>query len=187
MFRLLRMIILVAIFAVAGAVLGRVAAEVRRRQEAGEDPADIDFRSIRVRPADIVPGLVAAVRVRDRPWSWLHIPSWMAAFGVNLAVAAAGGDFSRFRQMAERAAFSMTGIEFPGDDQHEDYDVYETYETRYASTAYAPEGDPEAATDAEPPSGAQEGTTWTVPGSEQPREERERSGGSAGGFTPFRD
>lgn len=199
MLRRLRTLVLVLLFAVAGAALGRIAAEIRRRQEAGEDPADIDIRQVRIRLADVVPGLVAAVRVRDQPWSWLHIPSWLAAFAVNLAVAAAGGDFSRLRDMAERYAFSMAGIELPRDDDAPiDYEVYETEETRYASTAYAPERDPDPPrTETRPADSpqaaetgagdAETGTTWTIPGAERRESEPDRPGGSAGGFTPFRD
>ena len=113
MLRRLWFFLFVLLAAVAGAVAGRVAAELRRRAEAGDDPLDLDLSAIRLRPADVVPGLVAAFRVRDAPWSWLHIPSWLAAFGVNLGVAAVGGDLTRLREMAERAAFGMAGIEFP--------------------------------------------------------------------------
>ena len=207
MMRRLRTIVLVLLFAVAGAALGRVAAEIRKRQEAGEDPADIDIRQVRIRPADVVPGLVAAVRVRDQPWSWLHIPSWLAAFAVNLAVAAAGGDFSRLRDMAERYAFSMAGIELPHEDEHEPsgYGVYGASEARFTSTAYAPESDPEtrSATPMSDPSAGpsapastpteaetEDGTTWTIPGTERRGGEGDRPGGpsgSTGGFTPFRD
>ena len=42
------------------------------------------------------------MRVRDRPWSWLHIPSWLAAFAVNFAVAAVGSDLQKLREMAEQ-------------------------------------------------------------------------------------
>lgn len=114
MLRRLRFFVLVLLAAVAGALAGRVAAEVRRRSEAGEDPLDLDLAAIRLRPADVIPGLVAAFRVRDAPWSWLPIPSWLAALGVNLVMAAIGGDLTRLREMAERAAFGMAGIEFPG-------------------------------------------------------------------------
>ena len=112
MLRHLRFLCFVLLAALAGAVAGRVAGEVRRRTEAGEDPMDIDITTISLRPTDLVPGLVAAFRVRDTPWSWLHIPSWLAAFGVNFGVAAVGGDLSRLREMAERAAFGVAGIAF---------------------------------------------------------------------------
>ncbi len=120
MLRRLRFVLFVALGAVAGALMGRLAAEFRRRTEAGEDPLDIDITQLTLRPSDLVPGFVAAFRVRDAPWSWLHIPSWLAAFGVNLGVAAVGGDLGRLREMAERAAFGMAGIEFPGPSDEAD-------------------------------------------------------------------
>jgi hypothetical protein len=73
--------------AVAGAVLGRMAADVRRQSEAGE-AVRVQAESASLRPRDVMPGLIAALRVHDRPWSYLHIPSWVAAFGVNFAFAA---------------------------------------------------------------------------------------------------
>ncbi|GMU41399.1 MAG: hypothetical protein AMXMBFR23_22650 [Chloroflexota bacterium] len=102
--------LLILIAAALGAVLGRVALEVRQRVEAGEPPETVDLRRVTVRIQDLVPGLVAAMRVRDVPWSWLHIPSWLAAFAVNVAVAAVGGDLSRLREMVERAAMGVAGL-----------------------------------------------------------------------------
>jgi len=43
-----------------------------------------------LRPRDVIPGLVAALRVHDKPWSFLHIPAWLAAFAVNFGLAAMG-------------------------------------------------------------------------------------------------
>ena len=73
--------------AVAGAVLGRMAADLRRQSDAGE-PLHLETESIALRPRDVMPGVIAALRVHDRPWSYLHIPSWFAAFSVNFAFAA---------------------------------------------------------------------------------------------------
>lgn len=73
--------------AVAGAVLGRMAADLRRQSEAGE-PLQLETESVSLRPRDVMPGVIAALRVHDRPWSYLHIPSWFAAFSVNFAFAA---------------------------------------------------------------------------------------------------
>lgn len=97
--RRIRTLILVIIAAVGGAILGRMAADARRQHEAGESfqPA-----AVTLKPQDLIPGIVAAMRVRDRPWSWLHIPSWFAAFAVNFAVGAIGSDLQRLREMAER-------------------------------------------------------------------------------------
>ena len=99
MLRRLRAVVMVALFALVGAVAGRFAADLRRQTEAGEEP-HIDLDAIIVRPRDVVPGLVAAMRVRDRPWSYLHIPSWLAALCVNFGLAALGGDLEPLRRMA---------------------------------------------------------------------------------------
>lgn len=107
----LRTAFLVLVGAVGGAVLGRIVLEARRRQEAGLDPMDIDIRRVTLRPQDFVPGIVAALRVNDAPWSWLHIPSPLAAFGVNLGVASFGGDLSSLREAVERAASSALGFD----------------------------------------------------------------------------
>jgi hypothetical protein len=82
-------IIFALLAAIAGAVLGRMAADMRRQSEAGE-ALHVQTESVSLRPRDVMPGLIAALRVHDRPWSYLHIPSWVAAFGVNFAFAALG-------------------------------------------------------------------------------------------------
>src|SRR5690606_28888657 len=94
-----------------GAVLGRLALDARKRMEAGESPTAIDPSTITLRVQDVVPGLVAAFRVKDAPWSWFHVPSWLAAFTVNLGVGALGGDLARFRAQAERTAFEFAGLD----------------------------------------------------------------------------
>jgi hypothetical protein len=97
--RRIRLLLLVVIAAVGGAVAGRMAADARRQREAGEP-----FKpgAVTLRPQDLIPGIVAAMRVRDRPWSWLRIPSWFAAFAVNFTVAAVGSDLQKLREMAEQ-------------------------------------------------------------------------------------
>ena len=107
----LRTTFLVLVGAAAGAVLGRVVLEARRRRESGLDPMGLDIRRVTLRPQDFVPGIVAALRVKDAPWSWLHIPSPLAAFGVNLGVAAFGGDLASLRQAVERAATGALGFD----------------------------------------------------------------------------
>jgi hypothetical protein len=62
---------------------------------------------LRVRPQDVVPGVVAAFRVGDPPWSWFHIPRWLAAFGVNFATAALSGDLGRLRELFEAGGFPL--------------------------------------------------------------------------------
>src|SRR5207245_983745 len=73
--------------AALGAAAGRLVARWRADSEAGLDP-QLDMAAAQPRPRALVPGLVAALRVTDRPWSYLHSPAWLAAFGVNFAVAA---------------------------------------------------------------------------------------------------
>ncbi|MCY4616392.1 MAG: hypothetical protein OXC71_08400 [Chloroflexi bacterium] len=89
MIRFLRRSILVIVYAVLGAVAGRVAMDLRRRHAEGE-PLQVKLDASSLRPQEIIPGLIAALRVRDRPWSYLHIPGWFAAFTVNFAVSALG-------------------------------------------------------------------------------------------------
>jgi len=198
----IRFLLFIAVAAIAGAVLGRVAAEVRRQQEAGE-PVDVSLNTVKIRVQDLVPGLVAAARVRDTPWSWLHIPSWLAAFGVNFGVGAVGGDLSRIREMAERAAFGFAGLEFPSDDDDDaDVEVASVYSVvtdadapahtpPYTPTASAPPEAPASSTPATPPAStssyappaATSGggpVTWTAPAPER-RED------APSGFTAFND
>jgi hypothetical protein len=176
MLRRLRFLFFVALAAVAGAVAGRIAAEARRRQEAGESPAGLDLSKITIRVQDLVPGAVAAVRVRDTPWSWLHVPSWLAAFAVNFAVAAVGGDFSRLREMAERAVFATAGIDLAsilGDrDGPAAREVVDNDEGPFGTGA-----DEAGATD----TGAGS-ARWAAPGPAT-RADDDRPAG----FTPFRD
>lgn len=80
-------ILFALVAAVLGAVLGKAAANMQRQREAGE-AVHLDLDALSVRPKDVMPGIVAALRVRDRPWSFLHVPSWVAAFVVNFGFAA---------------------------------------------------------------------------------------------------
>jgi hypothetical protein len=191
----IRFLLFIAVAAIAGAVAGRIAAEVRRQQEAGE-PIDISLSDVKIRAQDVVPGLVAAARVRDTPWSWLRIPSWLAAFGVNFGVGAVGGDLSRIREMAERAAFSFAGIEIPHDDDDDgDVEVTAVYSvvTDDVVTDDVAADAPAAPTPAAPPAPAPTppaasytstngggSVTWTSPAPER-RED------APTGFTAFND
>ncbi len=111
MFGWLRTVILTAIFALLGAAIGRAFAEQRRRLDAGatslidEGPAAcLDLAMAQPTPREIVPGLVAALRVRDRPWSFLGIPPWAAAFAVNFLVTAMGPSLG---EALERLGFAL--------------------------------------------------------------------------------
>jgi hypothetical protein len=125
MLRRLRAILIVLAAAVLGAALGRAAFEARERMQAGEDVTALDLEHVKPRIQDVIPGLVAAFRVKDAPWSWFHIPSWLAAFAVNLALAAVGGDIASIRERAERMAFEFAGLDardfgLGGMDERED-------------------------------------------------------------------
>ena len=106
MLRKIRILLIAFGFAVLGAVAGRIAADLRRRHEQGE-PLEVTREAAIPRPQEVVPGLVAALRVSDRPWSVLHIPSWLAAFAVNFAFSALGRElrpFGRSPSGEDRAA-----------------------------------------------------------------------------------
>ena len=111
MFGWLRTVMLTIVFALLGAAVGRAFAEQRRRLEAGEmclidegPAACLDVAMTQPTPKEIVPGLVAALRVGDRPWSFLGIPPWAAAFAVNFLVTAMGPSLG---EALERAGFAM--------------------------------------------------------------------------------
>ena len=104
MLRKIRIALIVAGCAVLGAAAGRVAADLRRRREQGE-PLEVTREAAIPRPQEVVPGLIAALRVSDRPWSVLHVPSWLAAFAVNFAFSALGRELRPFaRSPLDRAA-----------------------------------------------------------------------------------
>lgn len=121
MLRRLRSAFLVLVAAALGAAAGRVALEARRRQEAGLDPLGLDIRRVTLRPQDLVPGIVAAFRMKDPPWSWLHIPAPLAALAVNFGVAAFGGDLAALRRTVERAAAGAMGFD-PFEARHDESD-----------------------------------------------------------------
>jgi hypothetical protein len=117
----IRTIVLIILAAVLGALAGRAFAEMRERREAGLDPAGLDPSRIRLRPQEVVPGVVAGFRMGDAPWSWLHIPGWMAAFAVNFAGVALSRDLQRFRDVLEGAGITMA----PPPLDEEDHDGHE--------------------------------------------------------------
>ena len=102
MFRRLRQLIVAVLFGVLGAAAGRAFVDLRRQQEAGEQPSlsSLSLDRINVRPQDVVPGIVAAMRVTNRPWSWLHIPPWIAAFAVNFGLVAFARELGSLRGMS---------------------------------------------------------------------------------------
>lgn len=143
MIRRLRSVLFVLAAAVAGAVLGRIALRAREKMEAGEPAMSIDPASVTLRVQDLVPGIVAAFRVKDAPWSWFHVPSWLAAFAVNFGVGALGGDLARLRAQAERTAFEFAGLDardFGLGGDYEDGEFTATSEPTY-TTGTPTEGD----------------------------------------------
>lgn len=109
MFRRLFAILFALVAALLGAVLGKAVADLRRKSEAGE-ALHVDMDVASVRPRDVMPGLVAALRVQDRPWSYLHIPSWVAAFSVNFAFAALASELGPLLS-------ALRGEDEPGDER----------------------------------------------------------------------
>jgi hypothetical protein len=116
----IRSFVLILVGAVLGALAGRAFAQARRQQQAGE-PVNVDPASLRVRPPEVVPGIVAGLRMGEAPWSWLHVPGWFAAFTVNFAGAALAGDFGRLRDMLEAAGITTAAgpVEETGYNGHE--------------------------------------------------------------------
>lgn len=140
MLRRLRSLAIILLAAAAGAVLGRLALEARKNVDQGEPATAIDLDRITLRAQDFVPGLVAAFRVNDPPWSWLPIPAWLAAFLVNFGVGAVGGDMTRLREEAERAAFRFAGLDardfgFGGDYEDEVAIELEAHEVEGTASA----------------------------------------------------
>ena len=87
MIRRLRLLLIVVLFGVLGAVAGRVAGELRRQQPSGGMP-QLSLDRLNLKPSDVAPGIVVATRMGSPPWSWLHVPPWLAAFAVNFALGA---------------------------------------------------------------------------------------------------
>ncbi len=103
MLRRLYPLLLIALGAIAGALAGRITAELRRRAETGEELSGaLDQISLNPRtlsPRELVPGIVAAVRVRDVPWCYLNLPPWMAAMSVNFGTAALAHELAQLDQL----------------------------------------------------------------------------------------
>ncbi len=202
--RHLRKFIMIGLAAVVGSVLGRYASQVHARIEAGEDPLGADFE-FDIRPQEIVPGVVAAFRVGEPPWSWLHVPAWLAAFATNFTIAAVGGDLDRLRQTIEERAMGMLGLDV--DREVEIHDVTpmpagdDTTPPPAAPVAPevppqpassdAPFSPPAAPSPATPPSsdrtpGGNASTIWTT-GNATPSDSSRGEESETRGFTPFSD
>lgn len=110
MLRRLRQFVIAVMFGALGAVAGRLAADFRRQQAAGEQPSPPNMDGINIKPQDIVPGIVAAMRMTSRPWSWLHIPPWFAAFAVNFGIVAFAEELQSIQGMGRDALGSAGGF-----------------------------------------------------------------------------
>ncbi|MEE8337098.1 MAG: hypothetical protein V3R95_03470 [Dehalococcoidia bacterium] len=113
MFRRLSQFVVAVTFGVLGAAAGRAFVDLRKQQQAGEQPAlpALSLDRIKVRPQDVAPGVVAAMRVTSRPWSWLHIPPWLAAFAINFGLVAFARELNSLRGMSMGAIPGMDGGE----------------------------------------------------------------------------
>ena len=113
MFRRLSQFIVAVTFGVLGAAAGRAFVDLRKQQQAGEESTlpTLSLDRINVRPQDVAPGVVAAMRVTSRPWSWLHIPPWLAAFAINFGLVAFARELHSLRGMGMGAIPGMDGGE----------------------------------------------------------------------------
>jgi hypothetical protein len=190
MFRHARRLILILVAAAAGAVLGRWLAEARARVDRGEDPLAVSFNDVNVRPQDFVPGVFAAFRVGEPPWSWLHIPGWLAAFGLNFGTAVVGGDLERLRQTVEDRALSALGLQA---DDFRAEDVTPAPESPFAppppTEPAPPREPPPPATPASEPPSAGDRPVWTAENAAPSSTNGHNGSPSAEtpGFTPLRD
>lgn len=107
----LRSLVRTLALALLGAVVGRVLSDLRTRGRDGSEPS-LDVSSLGIRPHHVVPGLVAAMRAREWPWALFHVPPWLAAFAVNIAV----GAFAR--ELAP--ALRLAGIPMDEDEDDEE-------------------------------------------------------------------
>jgi hypothetical protein len=160
MLRRLRSLLLIALGAVVGALAGRLAAELRRRSEAGEELGGaLDSVSLNPRtlsPRELVPGIVAAVRVRDVPWSYLHLPSWLAALAVNFGAAALARELAQLSELTRGGGWGAPAWEPGGWDGEEavqpDVEVRDApAQTSEPQAPQAPQAPPASTTPAEPP------------------------------------
>ncbi|MDA0351850.1 MAG: hypothetical protein O3A10_06530 [Chloroflexi bacterium] len=192
MFRRSRNLILILLAAAAGAMIGRWVAEARSRIDAGEDPLAVDLHDLQIRPQDFIPGVVAAFRVGEPPWSWLHIPNWVAAFGTNFAAAAVGGDLDRLRQMAEDRAMSALGLDRDTEIEIEDIpQPAESHSSPFGAPQPPPPSPPRPAAAPPPPPPSATQPVWTRENATPPPTNGNGNGAphatETPGFTPLSD
>jgi hypothetical protein len=154
MLRRLRSLLLIALGAVAGALAGRLAAELRRRSEAGEELGgalgSVSLNPRTLSPRELVPGIVAAVRVRDVPWSYLHLPSWLAALAVNFGTAALARELAQLSELTRGGGWGSPAWEPGGWDGEGDAQPDVEVRDAPAHTSEPP-APPSSTAPAEPP------------------------------------
>jgi len=194
MFGRARNLILIVLAAGAGALIGRWVAEARARVDAGDDPLAVDLNDLRVRPQDFIPGIVTAFRASEPPWSWLHLPGWLLAFGTNFATAAVGGDLDRLRQMAEDRVMGAMGLEPEVEIEIEDITPDSATSGDATSTPFQTSPPPPPSAPPEPAAPASEAageapSVWTSENATPPAANGNGKAPEAGtpGFTPLRD
>ncbi len=177
--RFLRAVFATLVAAALGAVLGRLVAGLRRESQ-GEEAMAFDVGALTPSPQELVPGIVAAMRVSDAPWSALHVPPWLAAFVVNFSMAALGRELGPLLK-----TFGFGGSD-EDDSPARPTDIW-TVEARPAEPAWtppaaAPTPPPAPAAPAAPAASAPE----PAPASEPAPEPWRPAPGpaSSGGFTP---
>lgn len=108
--------VLVLLGAALGALGGRIAAGARRQIDEGA-PLALAPEALSLDWREVIPGLLAAMRSGERPWSYLGVPPWLAALGVNFCFVA----FARELEPIRRAAgldFDFGRTEEDDDDEH---------------------------------------------------------------------
>jgi hypothetical protein len=102
MLRWLRNLFFALAFALAGAIAGRIVSNYRTALDAGSAVASarLDQGVLRLRPRDVLPGLIAALRAGEAPWSYLRVPAWLAAFVVNFGFSAFAKELEPLKRMS---------------------------------------------------------------------------------------
>ena len=158
MLRRLRSLLLIALGAVAGALAGRLAAELRRRAEAGEELGGaleaVSLNPRTLSPRELVPGVVAAVRVRDVPWSYLHVPSWLAALSVNFGAAALARELEQLGELTRGGGWGGRSWEPGGWDGDEAAEPRVEVRDAHAAPGSPPFSEPTPPASSAPPAPA---------------------------------
>jgi hypothetical protein len=188
--RFLRAVFLTLAGAALGAVLGRLVAGLRRESQ-GEEAMAFDAGSLTPSPQELVPGIVAAMRVTDAPWSALHVPPWLAAFVVNFSMAALGRELGPLLKTFGFGGNEDDSMARPGDIWT--VEARPAAEPAWASAPAAPTPPPPPAAPTPPPAPEPEAAHPAPEPTPAPRAEtapppppapEPRPAPASGGFTP---